>query len=190
MVGFQLGKLLNNKNFLLLLILTNSIGFLFGIYYYWHQLIETPFFIWIFVIDSPLPVLCYAVICSLIYLNKKLPRIITYLTIVGLIKYGIWTILALILNFDYFFGINAMLYSVIAISHFGMILEGLSLMPRLNIKARDFFVVLSFFLLNDFFDYFLGTLPSVPSIYVIILEFASVVMSISLPILVISYKKN
>jgi len=190
LVEFQLGKLLDDKNFLVLLILANTIGFIFGIYYYWYQLIETPFYLWIFVIDSPLPVLLYAIVCFLICFNKNLPRVLVYLTIVGLIKYGIWTILAVILNFNYFFKINPILYSVIAITHFGMILEGLSLIPRLHIKIKDFFMILSFFILNDFFDYFFGTLPPVPFTYVMVLEFASVIMSISLPVLVISYKKD
>ena len=51
--------ILDNKKLILALAIINFVGFLYGIYYYWHQLNATPFYLWIFTLDSPLSVLLF-----------------------------------------------------------------------------------------------------------------------------------
>jgi len=173
---------LENKKWLALLVLANMAGFVYGIYYYSYQLSITPVYFWLFTIDSPLYVIFFALITSLLYKNKKIPAWFLFLTAVGLIKVGIWTTLVLYLYSGYYFTTAFALNTAILILHIGMVLEGLVLIPRFSVKIKEFFAVLVWFLFNDWLDYFAGIHTLIPGGYVQLLMYesfgASIVLSV------------
>ncbi|MBI2076633.1 MAG: DUF1405 domain-containing protein [Candidatus Aenigmarchaeota archaeon] len=156
-------SILQNKRLLVSLAIINFTGFLYGIYYYWHQLVATPFYLWIFTLDSPLSVLLFVFVSYFLYYNKKMPQWLLFLAIMGLVKYGFWTALVIIMFRDYFFAVSPVIYSINFPLHIGMILEGMILTARLRPRMSGLAVVLLFFLINDILDYFFGTLPRLPS---------------------------
>lgn len=182
-------KILSGKRLLLALAIINFAGFLYGIYYYNYQLGITPVWLWLFTLDSPLPVLLFAVVAYSLYYGKKVPQWLLFLTIVGLVKYGFWTALVIVLHWDYFFSYAPLIYALNLPLHAGMVLEGAVLAARLKPKGRDLAIVLAFFLINDILDYFFGTLPIIPSAYNNYLLAESVVMTIGLPVALYLRKK-
>lgn len=155
--------ILNNKKLILALAIINFAGFFYGLYYYNYQLSATPFYLWIFTLDSPLPVLLFVLVAYFLYYGKKIPQWLLFLVIAGLIKYGFWTALVILLFSDYFFAAAPVIYSINFPLHIGMVVEGLVLIARLRPRMSDLAVVLLFFLINDILDYFFGTLPLLPS---------------------------
>ncbi len=174
-------RILSDRRFLIALAIINLIGFVYGIHYYSQQLSVTPMYLWVFTLDSPLPVLAFAFIAYLFYSGKKVPQWLLFLAIVGLVKYGFWTELVIFLFRDYFFAAAPVIYAMNLILHIGMIAEGAVLISRLNPKSSDMLVVLAFFLLNDILDYFFGTLPIIPGTYNDYLLIESVAASIAIP---------
>ncbi len=157
---------LDSGKWLVSLFLINLAGFLFGIYYYSYQLSITPFWAWIFIIDCPLYVLLFSALCLMKLKSRAVPGWLLFITSVGLVKYGLWTGLVIWLYSGHFFAVSPVLYSLLFPLHIGMILEGLVLLPHLRAKAAQTVPVLFWFLLNDFLDYFAGTLPLIPETFV------------------------
>jgi len=182
-------NILSNKRLLIALAIINFVGFLYGIYYYHYQLSITPFYLWVFTMDSPLPVLLFVFVAYFLYYNKKVPQWLLFLTVVGLIKYGFWTALVILLFFDYFFGFAPFIYAINLPLHIGMILAGAVLTTKLKPKFPDLIVILAFFLINDTLDYFFGTLPIIPKMYNDYLLVESLATTISLPI-VLYFRKR
>lgn len=184
-----LQRAFTNRQLIVALAIINFVGFLYGIYYYNYQLGITPVYLWIFTLDSPLPVLLFVFVAYFLYYSKKMPQWLLFLTIVGLVKYGLWTALVIILFRDYFFGFAPLIYAINLPLHIGMVLEGAVLVTKLKPKIFDFAIVLTFFLINDIMDYFFGTLPTIPSAYNSYLLVESIAVTILLPILLYMRKK-
>jgi len=175
-------RILENKPIVLFLILINFLGFLFGIYYYMPQLDDIPQSMWLIVIDCPLYVLLFSIVLSLELLKKPLPGILKFITSVGLFKYGLWTVIVILLHFDFFFSINPLVYSLLLPMHVGMALESTLLFSLFRpTKTTTLFVIL-FFILNDISDYVFGTLPRIPETWVSLLFIESLAVSIIFPI--------
>jgi len=172
---------LEKKSMLILLILVNIGGFFFGIYYYWYQLGMTPWPLWIFVIDCPLYAIMFAAILTLRF-RKKTYNLLNFLTSIGLIKYGLWTGIVVVMNWEYFFSASPYIYAMLFPLHIGMILEGLILVPKTKIILFYLPLVTSWFLINDFFDYLVGTLPLIPPVYIDFLFVGSVTVSFLVPV--------
>ena len=156
-------KFLGDPYWLSSLAAMNFIGFLYGFYYYTYQLSITPAYLWIFTIDSPLPVLMLSAICAILFVRKTPPQWLILFAFFGLIKYGIWTDIVLFLFRDYFFSINAVIYGLNFPLHFIMILEALLLTRLLKPKISDIVFVGGFYLVNDYLDYFLGNVTLIPA---------------------------
>lgn len=182
--------ILKNKQFLVALAIINFVGFMYGIYYYNYQLSITPIYLWIFAVDSPLPVLLFVFVSYFFYYNKKVPQWLLFATIIGLVKYGFWTALVILLFFDYFFGFAPVIYAINLPLHAGMVLEGFVLTAKLKPRIRDLIIVLAFFLVNDVLDYFFGTLPIIPNTYNSYLLMESLAVTIILPIVFYFKKKS
>ncbi|MBN2014603.1 MAG: DUF1405 domain-containing protein [Candidatus Altiarchaeota archaeon] len=177
-----LGKgILESKPLLLFLILLNFLGFLFGVYYYMPQLDETPQWLWLVVIDCPLYVLLFAIILLFELLSRPLPDVLKFITSVGLFKYGVWTVIVVLLHFDYFFSINPVVYGLILPMHVGMALESLVLLNLFRPTRSSTLLVALFFVLNDVSDYVYGTLPRIPETWVSLLFIESLLVSVLLP---------
>ena len=153
---------LGDPSWLLSLAAINFIGFFYGVYYYSYQLSLTPAYFWIFTIDSPLPVLLFAGVCAFLFARKTPPQWLILFSFFGLVKYGVWTNIAIYLFRDYFFAIDALTYSLNVPLHLGMILEGLLLIRLLAPKISDIVFVSGFYLVNDYLDYFIGTVTMTP----------------------------
>lgn len=154
---------MDRKGWLLFLLCVNLVGFLFGIYYYWNQLMRTSPLLWVFVIDCPLFVLLFAYICWQNMQEREVPDMFKFLTSVGLIKYGLWTVFVVWYFGSVFFSLSPTLYSILFPLHIGMMAEGFVLLPRFKAEKRHALPVLIWFLLCDVLDYSIGTHPWVPS---------------------------
>ncbi len=187
----MLSFIFDYKKILLFLVLVNIVGFIYGIYFYYYQLIETPFYLWVFVLDSPIPVLLFALIGIYFLLNKKIPQILVLLSFFGLVKYGIWTVLVLLLFWKEFMLASPFIYSLNLPLHIGMIVEALSLKRFLQPTKKQVLAAFLFFFINDILDYFFGTLPYIPRVpdYLFI-ESIAVTFTISLYLYYKSNKSN
>jgi uncharacterized membrane protein YpjA len=138
-----------------LVISINIIGSLFGLYYYWDQLMATPWYYWIFVPDCPL--YTFLMIFALIFLvlGKRYDTFNT-LTAVGLAMYGTWTMIVLLyFNELYFAPANALMSTGLFVSHCGMALESVLLLPYLKKTGiLPWLIAGVWFIVQTFFDYF------------------------------------
>jgi uncharacterized membrane protein YpjA len=152
---------IENRIFLFLLIAINIAGTLFGFYYYGIQFSEVQASLWPFVPDSPIATLAFALALSYFAIKKKFNSLLSTFAIFALVKVGIWTLFAMIIYSPYFFGSgNAFYYSILFILHAGMVAEAFVLLRRASIQKVFLALVAGWFLLNDFSDYFLGTVPT------------------------------
>lgn len=156
----------------LLVLTANLIGMVYGYYYYHEQLLSSPLWLWPFIPDCPFYVMVFTAALLLTLLGFE-NRLLNYVGAVGMMKYGVWTLIALLLFSDYFFTNSFFFSSLLFILHIGMFAEGPLLINKKLSKADAGFV-LAWFLVNDFFDYFYsyvnlagehvsGTHPILPS---------------------------
>ncbi len=139
------------------------IGTLFGFYYYLGQFEITPLYLWFFVPDSPFFTFMYVIIL-LFYLFGMRSNTFDVFTFIGLNKVGIWTIFVLFWNYNYYFSPDTGDFRfVILFLHAGMILVTLTLLKEMKkLKLRWYLLIFGFFVVSDFFDYFIGTHPIIP----------------------------
>ncbi len=139
------------------------IGTLFGFYYYLGQFEITPLYLWFFVPDSPFFTFMYVIIL-LFYLFGMRSNTFDVFTFIGLNKVGIWTIFVLFWNYNYYFSPDTGDFRfVILLLHTGMILVALTLLKEMRkLKLRWYLLIFGFFVVSDFFDYFIGTHPIIP----------------------------
>ncbi|MCX6818255.1 MAG: DUF1405 domain-containing protein [Candidatus Aenigmarchaeota archaeon] len=174
----------SDKRALAFLVFANVLGFFVGLWFYWPQLMNSNPSLWIIIIDSPLSVLMIAIVCALFYFRRKAPESLKCLAGAYLIEYGLWTVAAIALYWksyvtspdplDPFIGvINVFL-------HLGMVVEGVTLIPQMRPKIKHALIVMAILLVNNFFDYFLGTLTRVPDTYKNILAVESFTVTLAL----------
>lgn len=139
------------------------IGTLFGFYYYLGQFELTPLYLWFFVPDSPFFTFMYVIILFF-YLFGMRSNTFDVFTFIGLNKVGIWTIFVLFWNYNYYFSPDTRDFRfVILLLHSGMILVALTLLKEMRkLKLRGYLLIFGFFVVSDFFDYFIGTHPIIP----------------------------
>ncbi|KMK76420.1 DUF1405 domain-containing protein [Alkalihalobacillus pseudalcaliphilus] len=157
----QILTMFGHRSMLILLLVINIPGTIYGFYWYWGQLQHTPPQFLIFVPDSPTASLFF-VFVLIAFLWKKNWPIIEALAAVTLIKYGIW---AVVMNMATGFlggSLNWQHYMLIA-SHAGMALQAVIYSPYFRIKAWHLVVAAIWTLHNDFIDYFYGMHPYLSS---------------------------
>lgn len=176
----MLRDILENEAWLLSLIIINIGGFFFGMYYYVYQLSLTTPLLWIFVIDCPLYVILFASVCIMLYRHREVPPWFLLLVAVGLMKYGLWTVVTIFLYMDYLLGVNFVVNGAMPFLHAGMILEAIVLLPRIKPRLWQMLAVLGWFLLNDFSDYFLMTVPMLPPTHLPLLMWESILATLIL----------
>jgi len=155
------------------IVLINLIGMFYGYYYYYEQLSASPASLWLFIPDCPLYVMLFTIALLLTLFGFEY-KLLSYIAAVGMMKYGVWTLTALLLFSDYFFSRYLwLLSSILFILHIGMFSEGPLLIPK-KLGRAHLAAGLFWFLANDYFDYFyrylnvwgeyvLGTHPILPS---------------------------
>lgn len=176
-------RILGSKSLILLLVAINFVGFIFGIYYYMPQLAVTPSQMWLLVIDCPLYVLLFALVLVCLLLKFQLPDVLKFIIFVGLIKYGGWTVLVILLHSSLFFSVDAAMYCFLLVSHAGMMVESIVLWGAFRPTVYNTFAVVLFFVANDISDYVYGTLPFIPQTWVPLLFVESLFVSVLIPLL-------
>lgn len=133
------------------LIIGNIIGAIFGFtYWYGPQLLASPFQYWIFIATCPLYAALF-VVCALFIWYKKKNSFLFYLTSVGLVKYGLWTV-AFWANYK---GapVNNWMFLWLIFSHSMMVLESVILYSRIEFKKWHVAIAWAWFGLNDYVHY-------------------------------------
>ena len=175
---------LMNKKFLLIIALINFVAGLYSISYYLYQIENINPLFWIFVIDCPLYSILFGINLYLISKNKQKPML-GFVSIVGNIKFGLWTIVALMLPGLIFS------YPLFVLSHVLLIVEVILFYKLFSFKIKHLIVVLAWFLFNDFLDYFIEIHPYFEKQFFNEIMIFSFVSSIILVILVsIIFSKN
>lgn len=144
-----------DRRLLIIILLINVAGSLFGLYYYWDQLMMTPWYLWLAVPDCPLYTF-FMIFVLLLVIRGKPSDTLNAITAVGLSMYGAWTTIVLLYFSEIYFSPgNALMSSALWISHAGMGLEGFLLLPYLaRVKPIAWAITAAWFLVLDSVDYF------------------------------------
>ncbi|HFE5449394.1 TPA: DUF1405 domain-containing protein [Staphylococcus aureus] len=143
---------LYQRSWLMMLLICNILGMIYGYIWYGEQLSHTPWQFKIFVPDSPTAILFLVISISLILIRKQ-NSIIDALAFVTLFKYGIW---AVIMNILFIIEqgditVNAL---VLMFSHSIMAVQAIYFYPRFKRSMIGISVAMTWVFLNDYIDYF------------------------------------
>jgi len=101
-----------------------------------------------------------------------------------MVKYGLWTAFVLVFHWGFYSQPAFLLTTIVFIAgHLGMAAEGLAILPKKRIGALPLLAITCWFLLNDFADYSLGTVPPIPRAGMALVAALTILSSIALPLL-------
>jgi len=161
------------------LIAANLAGAVYGYYWYGGQLRATPLYLWPFTPDCPLFASLFALVLLLKLSGRPAEQLAT-ITYLGLIKYGVWTVT--VIGSYWLLSGDVILEDIfLFISHAGMIVEGLLMLPTLTWRFSWVEGAAIFFVVWDWFDYVVGTYPYLPAQYLLPLAtWTAIVMTVAL----------
>ncbi|HFF7740138.1 TPA: DUF1405 domain-containing protein [Staphylococcus aureus] len=143
---------LYQRSWLMMLLICNILGMIYGYIWYGEQLSHTPWQFKIFVPDSPTAILFLVISISLILIRKQ-NSIIDALAFVTLFKYGIWAVIMNIL-FIIEQGDITVNGLVLMFSHSIMAVQAIYFYPRFKRSMIGISVATTWVFLNDYIDYF------------------------------------
>lgn len=143
---------LYQRSCLMMLLICNILGMIYGYIWYGEQLSHTPWQFKIFVPDSPTAILFLVISISLILIQKQ-NSIIDALAFVTLFKYGIWAVIMNIL-FIIEQGDITVNGLVLMFSHSIMAVQAIYFYPRFKRSMIGISVAMTWVFLNDYIDYF------------------------------------
>ncbi|MGZ9315415.1 DUF1405 domain-containing protein [Staphylococcus aureus] len=143
---------LYQRSWLMMLLICNILGMIYGYIWYGEQLSHTPWQFKIFVPDSPTAILFLVISISLILIRKQ-NSIIDALAFVTLFKYGIWAVIMNIL-FIIEQGDITVNGVVLMFSHSIMAVQAIYFYPRFKRSMIGISVAMTWVFLNDYIDYF------------------------------------
>ncbi|HCV4755546.1 TPA: DUF1405 domain-containing protein [Staphylococcus aureus] len=143
---------LYQRSWLMMLLICNILGMIYGYIWYGEQLSHTPWHFKIFVPDSPTAILYLVISISLILIQKQ-NSIIDALAFVTLFKYGIWAVIMNIL-FIIEQGVITVNGLVLMFSHSIMAVQAIYFYPRFKRSMIGISVAMIWVFLNDYIDYF------------------------------------
>lgn len=143
---------LYQRSWLMMLLICNILGMIYGYIWYGEQLSHTPWHFKIFVPDSPTAILFLVISISLILIRKQ-NSIIDALAFVTLFKYGIWAVIMNIL-FIIEQGDITVNGLVLMFSHSIMAVQAIYFYPRFKRSMIGISVAMTWVFLNDYIDYF------------------------------------
>ncbi|MCO4454727.1 hypothetical protein AXE89_01395 [Staphylococcus aureus] len=143
---------LYQRSWLMMLLICNILGMIYGYIWYGEQLSHTPWQFKIFVPDSPTAILFLVISISLILIRKQ-NSIIDALAFVTLFKYGIWAVIMNIL-FIIEQGDITVNGLVLKFSHSIMAVQAIYFYPRFKRSMIGISVAMTWVFLNDYIDYF------------------------------------
>jgi len=140
----------------------NLLGSLYGFYWYWPQLRETPWYEWLIVPDSPGATFLFTILLGTMLWMGRRPAWLAALAYVSLMKYGMWTAIVLPHHAIWAgYWLPEDIY--LSLSHLGMWLEGLLFSLRYPVGRLWAVVALGWMAFQDFVDYLaLHTNPTLP----------------------------
>ncbi|HCX9056386.1 TPA: DUF1405 domain-containing protein [Staphylococcus aureus] len=143
---------LYQRSWLMMLLICNVLGMIYGYIWYGEQLSHTPWQFKIFVPDSPTAILFLVISISLILIRKQ-NSIIDALAFVTLFKYGIW---AVIMNILFIIEVGDITVNglVLMFSHSIMAVQAIYFYPRFKRSMIGISVAMTWVFLNDYIDYF------------------------------------
>lgn len=160
LIGF-FDQFKTKRGWALLIALINLVGIAYGFYYYRDQFQVTPWWLWVFVPDSPLAVL-WAEAALIGYWLGWRAGVLDALAFIGNVQVGLWTVYVLLAYADAFGTYTLNLNTVLLGAHAGMavlaliFLEGLrrerAVAPRRAWLAVG--LAAAYYLVNDALDYF------------------------------------
>ena len=143
---------LYQRSWLMMLLICNILGMIYGYIWYGEQLSHTPWHFKIFVPDSPTAILYLVISISLILIQKQ-NSIIDALAFVTLFKDGIWAVIMNIL-FIIEQGDITVNGLVLMFSHSIMAVQAIYFYPRFKRSMIGISVAMIWVFLNDYIDYF------------------------------------
>ncbi|HCW7954190.1 TPA: DUF1405 domain-containing protein [Staphylococcus aureus] len=143
---------LYQRSWLMMLLICNILGMIYGYIWYGEQISHTPWQFKIFVPDSPTAILFLVISISLILIRKQ-NSIIDALAFVTLFKYGIWAVIMNIL-FIIEQGDITVNGLVLMFSHSIMAVQAIYFYPRFKRFMIGISVAMTWVFLNDYIDYF------------------------------------
>lgn len=143
---------LYQRSWLMMLLICNILGMIYGYIWYGEQLSHTPWQFKIFVPDSPTAILFLVISISLILIRKQ-NSIIDALAFVTLFKYGIWAVIMNIL-FIIEQGDITVNGLVLMFSHSIMAVQAIYFYRRFKRFMIGISVAMTWVFLNDYIDYF------------------------------------
>lgn len=150
----------HHTNWLRLLVVVNVFGSLYGFNWYAKQLAATPWYLWPVVPDSPLSSLAFGIYLAFRLAGRRTPALAAFAQ-QATFKYGLWSVIVLggyvIRTGD----ANPELL-LLMFTHAGMAIEAYLLMVADPVPRGWLLTVFGWLVINDTFDYGLGTHPAVP----------------------------
>ncbi|HHP7501791.1 TPA: DUF1405 domain-containing protein [Staphylococcus aureus] len=143
---------LYQRSWLMMLLICNILGMIYGYIWYGEQLSHTSWQFKIFVPDSPTAILFLVISISLILIQKQ-NSIIDALAFVTLFKYGVWAVIMNIL-FIIEQGDITVNGLVLMFSHSIMAVQAIYFYPRFKRSMIGISVAMTWVFLNDYIDYF------------------------------------
>ncbi|HAR7299348.1 TPA: DUF1405 domain-containing protein [Staphylococcus aureus] len=143
---------LYQRSWLMMLLICNILGMIYGYIWYGEQLSHTPWQFKIFVPDSPTAILFLVISISLILIQKQ-NSIIDALAFVTLFKYGIWAVIMNIL-FIIEQGDITVNGLILMFSHSIMAVQAIYFYPKFKRSMIGISVAMTWVFLNDYIDYF------------------------------------
>lgn len=177
--------LIGNRSFIVLLLIINILGTIYGYYWYKWQLIDTPPIFLAFVPDSPTASLFFVFVLIAFLLGKNWP-LMEALAIVTLFKYGIWAVAMNLLVFRVTGDIDWVSLMLIA-SHLAMAVQGILYAPFYRIKLWHLVVAAVWTLHNDVIDYVFFMLPRYPTLDLFIPQIGYFTFWLSIVSIAITY---
>jgi uncharacterized membrane protein YpjA len=139
----------------------NLVGIAYGFYYYAPQFAQTPWYLWVFVPDSPLAVL-WAELALIGYWIGRRALALEALAVVGNVQVGLWTVYVLLAYAEEFGTYTLNLNTILLAGHAGMaalaliflhgIRDARASTPRR--AALGIAIAGAYYLVNDALDYF------------------------------------
>ncbi|WP_027963363.1 DUF1405 domain-containing protein [Halalkalibacillus halophilus] len=149
--------LLMDRRILVLLLLFNIFGTLYGFYWYQFQLEITPLIFIPFVPDSPTASMFFVFVLIGFLMNKHF-KYMEALALLTLFKYGTWAVVMNVLTFIHGAPISLVAIMLI-VSHGAMAIQALLYIPFYHIEFRHFAVAAIWTIHNDVIDYVYGMMP-------------------------------
>lgn len=169
------------RGMLWVILVFQILGSIYGYYWYKEQLIQTPWYYWLFTWDCPFYATLFSVWLLSYLRNTQLHRnsLFTTLTWTGLIKYGLWTVV--IVQDSYFQGSAITMDSLgLQISHVILLIEGFILIS--TAQFRYILIAVCWLILNDVMDYIVGTYPWILPQQVYLAKWLAISMTVLLSV--------